>query len=130
LLNDPSHCGDCLHVCPQPAPDLGRSTCTRGVCGIVCNDFSANDGPTYTNCKGLCVNLETDEANCGVCGRACKGCRGGVCPVVGVGGTGGTGGQGGTGGTGGRIIIGPGGASDIPINRAPLMNTAGSPSIN
>jgi hypothetical protein len=77
------------------------------------------------------VDLESDDLNCGVCGRACKGCRGGQCPVVGVAGTGGTGGTGGNGGTGGRIIIGPGSVGDLPINRAPIMNTAGAaPQIN
>jgi hypothetical protein len=37
------------------------------------------------------------------------------------------GGTGGNGGAGGRIIINPGTIGDIPINRASIMNTAGSP---
>lgn len=38
-----------------------------------------------TECDGSCVDLETDEANCGQCGDPCTGdelCAGGVCEVT------------------------------------------------
>jgi DNA-binding beta-propeller fold protein YncE len=41
-----------------------------------------NEPCPFTNCDGQCVDLESDNANCGACGRACVGdsiCVGGFC---------------------------------------------------
>jgi hypothetical protein len=47
----------------------------NGVVGGVC-------APGYTECSAYCVDLKTDDANCGVCGNPCTGgtsCQGGTC---------------------------------------------------
>ncbi|MDH3595176.1 MAG: MopE-related protein, partial [Rhodospirillales bacterium] len=44
--------------------------------------------PGETNCAGTCVDLQTDESNCGTCGNVCVGgeiCVGGVCAADGDG---------------------------------------------
>ncbi len=46
-------------------------------CGPLCGD-----GPREASCAGLCVDLDSDDANCGACGVACSdgtACSGGTC---------------------------------------------------
>jgi hypothetical protein len=52
--------------------------CVDGVCQIVCLEG-------YDLCDGACVDLATDEGNCGVCFNACASgaCAGGVCVPAG-----------------------------------------------
>jgi hypothetical protein len=43
------------------------------------------DNPGYTKCGDTCVNLQTDNSNCGTCGHVCVGpssCSAGHCIVV------------------------------------------------
>lgn len=59
-------------VRPEDAPPTG-SRCFHGQC---C--------PPSEACGGYCVDLESDDANCGSCGNACElgaHCEGGVCVV-------------------------------------------------
>ncbi len=53
-------------VCP------GGAVCQEGVCAC----------PPANMCNGVCVDYQTDAANCGSCGNACKAnesCEGGLC---------------------------------------------------
>jgi hypothetical protein len=72
------------------APDHGTPTCASGVCGFRCEAGfvkSGNScvpltcsGMTPDKCGNTCVNLDTDESNCGFCGSFCEGtCNNGVC---------------------------------------------------
>ena len=52
-------------------PHTSASTCTAGVCGIVCAaGFGDCDGNPTNGCE---VDLSTSVANCGACGAACRG---------------------------------------------------------
>lgn len=68
--------GTCIEVCPSDQecqPDAGQ-------CG--CRD------PSLTLCDRVCVDTQSDEANCGACGNACDdgaSCNGGACAAPGVG---------------------------------------------
>jgi hypothetical protein len=42
-----------------------------------CTTSPPSCSPSQTNCNGVCVDLTSDEANCGACGRACA--AGDVC---------------------------------------------------
>ena len=66
-----SNCGACGRQCPSVTN--GGVTCTNGICDTTCDTG-------YTNCSGLCVNLNSDLNNCNACGLTCPGtCSGGVC---------------------------------------------------
>ncbi len=59
-MNDPDHCGDCITVCSGATP-----FCTDGICNAGC---SAGE----TDCSGVCVDLQTNEAYCGDCNTDCN----------------------------------------------------------
>lgn len=59
--SDPYNCGACGNLC--------EGACAGGVCGATAAD--CNQGG-LTACFGQCVNLFTDNRNCGECGRACS----------------------------------------------------------
>jgi hypothetical protein len=68
-------------TCAQPTP-----MCTNGSCGCPSGYTVANGacctGPE-TGCGGVCVDTQTDNANCGSCNTVCDGtCTGGRCLVV------------------------------------------------
>ncbi len=95
VTNDPRNCGGCGQSCWQETGDP-RATCSGGVCGCKCPDGSKcpgldtstcckcangsscpNGDPAKcctggtTSCSGQCVNLQSDQHNCGQCGRDC-----------------------------------------------------------
>ncbi|MCB9548056.1 MAG: hypothetical protein H6706_19745 [Myxococcales bacterium] len=66
-------CGAACQICE--APPGARATCTAGQCAFECM------GST-TRCGRGCVELSTDEENCGACGHVCRDdqmCRSGAC---------------------------------------------------
>jgi hypothetical protein len=72
--SDLSNCGGCGTVCPTP-PSNGYATGASGACGIVCDE-------PLVNCGAVCVDLQSDAANCGSCGASCSpglACCGGGC---------------------------------------------------
>jgi PQQ-like domain len=75
---DVNNCGGCCNVCPGTAN--GFPVCNAGTCTVGCN-------VPYTKCGNTCVNLNSDNANCGSCGAHCgttEACGGGSCnPVCG-----------------------------------------------
>ena len=87
---DPTNCGACFLNCNVEEGE--SSACVDGHC--MCGDSPNRCGGSFSDfcCPSggvaACVNLLTDEANCGVCGTACAAplsnmCRSGVC-VCGV----------------------------------------------
>ena len=69
LTGSHDHCGTCIRVC-----NAGQ-VCSAGACGSTCE-------AGRTACAGSCVDLGTDDANCGGCGIACgarASCEDGKC---------------------------------------------------
>jgi hypothetical protein len=78
LQTDVNNCGACGNVCPeaQPGFDVG---CAAGNCFFMREPACAEG---LTSCNGVCVNRQTDPANCGLCGSVCAAgeiCFGGQC---------------------------------------------------
>ena len=78
------HCGADCSSCPEGRAD----GCLNGACR--CGDAPMCE-PAKTCCNGLCVDFETDTANCGGCGKDCAGvvknadgikCSSGKCDYV------------------------------------------------
>jgi hypothetical protein len=67
LQNDINNCGACGNVCPEPQPgfDVG---CAEGNCFFM-RERACAEG--LSSCNGVCVNRQTDPANCGLCGNIC-----------------------------------------------------------
>src|SRR5690606_24868496 len=71
---DTAHCTSCTGACPS----AGNYHC----CGEACVPVSQTDctgcgegctgGTTCCPDVRTCVDLDTDEANCGTCGRSCR----------------------------------------------------------
>ncbi|HEX4336813.1 MAG TPA: hypothetical protein VH062_12930 [Polyangiaceae bacterium] len=68
-----AHCGSCDNACPPDAP-----LCSNGRDGYFCTPLC---NPPLVACGTQCVNLDSDENNCGRCGRRCASgiCQGGQC---------------------------------------------------
>jgi hypothetical protein len=78
LQTDVNNCGACGNVCPeaQPGFDVG---CAGGNCFFMREPACAEG---LSSCNGVCVNRQTDPANCGLCGNVCAAgeiCFGGLC---------------------------------------------------
>ena len=86
-------CGTCQR-CKKGDCDKrhGKKRCKRGKCkpeadGLACAGGTCQGGicvcaSGLTACGGICVNLQTDETQCGVCGSACTAsqvCQAGQC---------------------------------------------------
>ena len=73
---------DCKSVCPGPSsgPATGDGACVSGECRISCNATY----PVLCAVPGACVDLTSDDKNCGSCGHDCLGgtCAGGQCQPV------------------------------------------------
>lgn len=87
LKTDANNCGKCGTSCGGDGgtiPGGGTWTCANGGCAIVCPTLDA--GAT-TECTGACVDLKTDNDNCGACGTPCaqgtEQCTQGLCCKLG-----------------------------------------------
>ena len=73
----PNHCGACGHTCSND------SVCRNGTCVKVTCDCGPSGCPTgKTLCNGVCVDTQSDAANCGSCYTACPSgstCQSGTC---------------------------------------------------
>lgn len=79
LDTDIDHCGYCGLACDDNADACVGGTCTCMAAGAACDPTSAND--TCCGAAG-CVDLQSDNLNCGVCGNVCgpsSTCMGGRC---------------------------------------------------
>lgn len=80
VRNDPNNCGGCDVRCPASMSlCMGMACCSPDPTGT-CEVRSC--GARQTNCGGTCVELSTDEANCGGCNIRCgtgQTCTGGFC---------------------------------------------------
>jgi hypothetical protein len=56
--SDPQHCGGCTSCEP-------KEFCKAGGCNV------PNCAYGLDMCQGICVNLQTDPANCGICQQSC-----------------------------------------------------------
>src|SRR5581483_9258385 len=64
---DIQNCGKCENLCGNDAgaiPGGGMYGCNMGTCGIICPS-------PKIECNGACVDVKTDNDNCGMCGNAC-----------------------------------------------------------
>ena len=77
LQTDPSNCGICSGRC-CPGNDCAAGTCEPG-----CSPgLTACPGSLSSCMGGVCVNIATDNSNCGMCGYACptgRVCARGMC---------------------------------------------------
>lgn len=70
-----TNCGACGVPCN--APTYGSAICETGTCIQSCPARRVLSGSTcvcntaYTDCSGSCVNLNSDDWNCGACGNVC-----------------------------------------------------------
>jgi hypothetical protein len=58
LSNDASYCGECWIACSK---------------GLTCQNGHCLCPPGESLCGGACVNMQTDNNNCGSCGNKCSG---------------------------------------------------------
>jgi hypothetical protein len=75
---DMNNCGKCGTSCTSDAGAImggGMWACTNGACSIVCPQAK-------TECNGACVDVQTDNDNCGMCNNPCmmsQSCLQGMC---------------------------------------------------
>ncbi len=62
------HCGECNQPCSE------TEVCTEGSCGCPQSNSDGDAGPlsSYTYCGVKCVDLLSDQINCGRCGKVCS----------------------------------------------------------
>jgi hypothetical protein len=82
LADDPLNCGECGRACPA------NETCVAGHCGCPLTTCPAGGGVGDGGAQAgsdagagtVCVDMNTDNANCGRCGNTCDyQCAGGQC---------------------------------------------------
>ena len=82
VQSNPTHCGGCDNPCGSD------EVCQGGVCAWLAAE--AGSGTVLLNCVAvglspcgdLCIDLQSDRANCGTCGNVCaaaENCLSGVC---------------------------------------------------
>lgn len=74
-LTSIDHCGGCNVKCEDE--NASAAQCTDGECKFTCKEDMAS-------CDGHCINIKSDDKNCGYCGNACEGdalCIDGFCTV-------------------------------------------------
>jgi hypothetical protein len=71
-----SNCGGCGNACPIATP-----LCLDAAAGYACAPCSA---PTPNACSGSCVDVTSDQKNCGSCAHDCLGgaCHAGLCQPI------------------------------------------------
>ena len=67
LQNDVNNCGTCGNVCPEGQPGFVPG-CAAGNCFFM-RERACPEGQAF--CNDVCVDPQTDPANCGLCGNAC-----------------------------------------------------------
>ena len=67
LQNDVNNCGTCGNVCPEGQPGFVPG-CAAGNCFFM-RERACPEG--QSSCNDVCVDPQTDPANCGLCGNAC-----------------------------------------------------------
>ncbi len=67
LQTDVDNCGTCGNVCPEGQLGFVRG-CAAGNCFFM-RERACAEG--LSSCNGVCVDRQTDSANCGVCGNVC-----------------------------------------------------------
>ncbi len=80
LITDAAHCGACGAACAADEVCSGAGCVPAG--GTVLVDCTTQG---LTDCGGVCVDVDSDVANCGGCGVACaagQSCGGGVCVAL------------------------------------------------
>ena len=72
-------CGICKYIGGSSCTGQNLGSCTNYPPGADCGFAKVCDGTGncvcvsgYTDCNGYCVNLQTDDANCGSCNVACN----------------------------------------------------------
>src|SRR5512142_1283555 len=75
-------------TCSCAGKTCGTDGCGKG-CGTCASDQTCNSSDVCgwnaageTVCNGTCVDLQTDNANCGGCGLTCSACNAGECLVT------------------------------------------------
>ncbi|MBQ8035855.1 MAG: hypothetical protein IJ268_02575, partial [Proteobacteria bacterium] len=74
-LTSIDHCGGCNIQCKDD--NASDAQCVDGVCRFTCKEGMAS-------CGGLCINIQSDDNNCGYCGNKCEGdamCIDGFCTI-------------------------------------------------
>jgi hypothetical protein len=74
-MTQPGHCGSCTTACPASDP-----VCSGSGSSYACVTGCPSGAPT--RCSGSCVDVQSDDGNCGGCGMACQGgehCVSGAC---------------------------------------------------
>ncbi len=78
---------------PEASCSCAGKTCGTDGCGKTCGTCGANqtcnssdvctcNTSGQTVCNGVCVDLQTDNSNCGGCGLTCTSCNAGECLVT------------------------------------------------
>jgi hypothetical protein len=89
LDSDPANCGTCGRWCESSAE------CIDGACVTTCSDSCDSDAEICTSgvcecraglmrCDDECVDIASDDDNCGMCGRECEDmlCNAGECAAA------------------------------------------------
>ena len=87
LQSDPDNCGSCGTGCPSgKSCQSGQCLCTHTTCPPGTSQDPATCQclcpPGQTSCPTGCVDLQSDDANCGACGTVCpsgQSCQSGQC---------------------------------------------------